>query len=59
MKSIAIWYTPNNSNNINLTEVELHFNFWKIPNGTKEHRKFLDIGIKLENTTNVKNLNIF
>lgn len=59
MKSIAIWYTPINSNNITLTDVELHFNFWKIPNGTKTHHKFLDIGIKLDNTENVKALNIY
>ncbi len=59
MKSIAIWYTPVNSRNIELTNVELHFNFWKIPNGTNQYRKFLDIGLKLENTINVKCLNIF
>lgn len=59
MKSIAIWYTPIDSNNITLTDVELHFNFWKIPNGTKNHHKFLDIGIKLDNTENIKALNIY
>lgn len=59
MKSIAIWYTPCNENPIELSHVELHFNFWKIPNGAKQHHKFLDIGIKLENTINVKSLNIF
>lgn len=59
MKSIAIWYTPNDLTQVNVTEVELHFNFWKIPNGANEHHKFLDIGVKLENTTNVKVLNIF
>lgn len=59
MKSIAIWCTPVNSNSIILKDVELHFNFWKIPNGTKKHHKFLDIGIKLDNTENVKVLNIY
>lgn len=59
MKSIAIWYTPIELNNITLSEVELHFNFWKIPNGTKGYHKFLDIGIKLDNTDNVKKLNIY
>lgn len=59
MKSIAIWYTPINPNQINLTDVELHFNLWKIPNGSKEHHKFLDIGVKLNDTTNVNVLNIF
>ena len=59
MKSIAIWYTPLKPSNITLTDVELHFNFWKIPNGSKNHHKFLDIGIKLEATENVKSLNIY
>lgn len=59
MKSIAIWYTPIDSNQINLSAVELHFNFWKIPNGSKQHHKFLDIGAKLGDTTNVDVLNIF
>ena len=59
MKSIAIWYTPTDSRINDLSNVELHFNFWKIPNGTKIHHKFLDIGIKLENTLNVESLNIF
>lgn len=59
MKSIAIWYSPVNKNNISLRDVELHFNFWKIPNGAKPSSKFLDIGIKLENTENVEFLNIY
>jgi hypothetical protein len=49
MKSIAIWYTPIDPNNVISNDVELHFNFWKIPNGTKNHHKFLDIGINLDN----------
>ncbi len=59
MKSIAIWYTPEDKNSINLKDIELHFNFWKIPNGAKNSYKFLDIGIKLDNTENVKKLNIY
>jgi hypothetical protein len=59
MKSIAIWYTPTDSGINELSNVELHFNFWKIPNGSKTHYKFLDIGIKLERTVNVESLKIF
>lgn len=59
MKSIAIWYTPINPKNITLSDVELHFNFWKIPIDSKEFRKFLDIGIKLDDTDNVRSLNIY
>ncbi len=59
MKSIAIWYTPTDKGINELSNVELHFNFWKIPNGSKKHHKFLDIGIKLEKTLNVESLNIF
>lgn len=59
MKSIAIWYTPINSQQNTLSDIELHFNFWKIPNGTKKHQKFLDIGIKLDDTSNVDSLNMY
>jgi hypothetical protein len=59
MKSIAIWFTPTDSEINGLSNIELHFNFWKIPNGSKVHHKFLDIGIKLEKTQNIELLNIF
>lgn len=59
MKSIAIWYTPVRNGQITLSDVELHFNFWKIPNGAKKHQKFLDIGIKLDDTSNVESLNLY
>ncbi|MDI9311568.1 MAG: hypothetical protein QM535_15250 [Limnohabitans sp.] len=59
MKSIAIWYTPTNSETNISNKIELHFNFWKIPNGSKVHHKFLDIGIKLEATQYIELLNIF
>lgn len=59
MKSIAIWYSPTKGQSCTLTDVELHFNFWKIPNGTKEHNKFLDIGIKLDDTSNIDTLNLY
>lgn len=59
MKSIAIWYTPDDNKKITLSDVELHFNFWKIPNGTKKHQKFLDIGVKLDDTSNVGSLNLY
>lgn len=42
-----------------LTDVELHFNFWKIPNGTREHQKFLDIGIKLDDSSMIDTLNLY
>lgn len=59
MKSIAIWQKPINQNDEILSEVELHFNLWKIPNGTKKQIKFLDIGIKLEKTINTEVLRIY
>lgn len=59
MKSIAIWYTPLQPNQDNLSDIELHFNFWKIPNGSNQHHKFLDIGLKINDTSNVKSLNIY
>lgn len=59
MKSIAIWFSPINKESNSLKDVELHFNFWKIPNGVKDHQKFLDIGFKFEDTSNIDSLNIY
>jgi len=59
MKSIAIWYKPENSDIPSIKEVELHFNMWKIPNGNKKIIRYLDIGIKLDNTVNVDVLKIY
>ncbi len=59
MKSIAIWYKPKNNNIESDEKLDLHFNFWKIPNGTSKSHKFLDIGIKLSNTKNIESLKIY
>ncbi|MES2746820.1 MAG: hypothetical protein V4648_00485 [Bacteroidota bacterium] len=59
MKSIAIWYKPTNVSLEYDEKLDLHFNFWKIPNGTGESHKFLDIGIKLSNTKNIDSLKIY
>lgn len=59
MKSIAIWYSPKIKDKESSEELELHFNFWKIPNGANKSSKFLDIGIKLSNTENIEFLKIY
>jgi hypothetical protein len=60
MKSIAIWYKPTKTKVIESDEkLDLHFNFWKIPNGTNKSHKFLDIGIKISNTKNIESLKIY
>jgi hypothetical protein len=59
MKSIAIWYEPIDNNLESIDDIELHFNLWKIPNGTKNAHKFLDIGLKLANTENLNCLKIY
>lgn len=59
MKSIAIWYKPINKDLESIKDLELHFNFWKIPNGVKKSYKFLDIGVKISNTENIESLKIF
>ena len=59
MKSIAIWYKPVNNILEHEEKLDLHFNFWKIPNGISESHKFLDIGIKLSNTINIDFLKIY
>ena len=59
MKSIAIWCEPINKDLELVNDIELHFNLWKIPNGTKKAHKFLDIGLKLVNTENVNCLKLY
>ena len=59
MKSIAIWYEPIEKNLESINDIELHFNLWKIPNGSKNAHKFLDIGLKLGNTENLSCLKIY
>lgn len=59
MKSIAIWYKPIDVNLECVEKLDLHFNFWKIPNGTSKSHKFLDIGVKLSNTKNIESLKIY
>ncbi len=59
MKSIAIWYKPIDMNLEYDEKLDLHFNFWKIPNGTTKSHKFLDIGIKISNTKNIESLKIY
>ncbi len=58
MKSIALWYQPTLNAKDFINEVELHFNLWKLPNGNS-HIRFLDIGIKLKNTTNIEELKLY
>lgn len=59
MKSIAIWCEPIDKNLESIDNIELHFNLWKIPNKSKKTHKFLDIGLKIENTENVSSLKIY
>lgn len=59
MKSIAIWYKPIYREIVADEKLDLHFNFWKIPNGTTRSHEFLDIGIKLSNTNNIEFLKIY
>jgi hypothetical protein len=57
MKSIAIWESRNDS--LSIQHIELHFNYWKIPNKGKNFHKFLDIGLKLESTQNTDSINLY
>lgn len=59
MKSIALWYKSDNINCDFITDVELHFNLWKLPNGATNHLRFLDIGIKLKSTDNISELKLY
>lgn len=62
MESIAIWYCNSSSNET--VKADFHFNFWKIldkhssTDGNGFHR-FLDIGIKIDNPSQVKKIQIY
>ncbi|AZB09306.1 hypothetical protein EG344_10975 [Chryseobacterium sp. G0162] len=57
MKSIAIWESRNDKQPFQ--EIELHFNYWKIPNNDKNFHKFLDVGLKLKSTQNTEYINFY
>ncbi len=59
MKSIAVWYKPENKSVESLNDIELHFNLWKLPSRVSNYSRFMDIGVKLENTINVSQLKIY
>lgn len=69
MSSIAIWYTPE-SGTKESANLEIHLNYWKIPNPNfkvtkkdfylvKRFKRHLDIGLKIEKADVVKEINIF
>ena len=57
-KSIAIWYQPKKELETKLKDAELHFNLWKLPS-KRAFIRFLDIGIKLNSTTDVEELKLY
>lgn len=59
MKSIAIWYKAIDTQQELIQDIELHFNFWKIPNGSKNHIEFLDMGVKISKTINIEALKLY
>lgn len=47
-QSLAFWFDREDESNGNLPEVELHFNYWSLPNTKYD---YLDIGVKLAQLT--------
>jgi hypothetical protein len=47
-QSLAFWFDKKENNAPDLPEVELHFNYWSLPNSTYD---YLDIGVKLSAET--------
>lgn len=57
MNCIAIWCSSANTKNA-AHNLEVHFNLWKL--GKRRNADcFLDIGLMIQNATNVSNINIF
>lgn len=58
MKSIAIWCSISDREEPIYDDVELHFNFWKLPS-RNQYNRVLDIGVMLDNTKNIDNMFIY
>lgn len=54
MNCISLWYEPKEKTNKKKIDLEVHLNLWKI----NKSKYFLDIGIRIEKTKNIKKLNI-
>jgi len=63
MNCLAIWYKHKPSKPKEELGVDLHLNLWELDRKNvgegKSHKDFLDIGIMIENPSNVANINIF
>lgn len=59
MKSFGLWYQKNDGENLEKPLFSLHVNFWSESIKTKRNKKrspYLDIGIKVSNYRNIKNV---
>lgn len=64
MKSLVFWYEPKeeNDSSISNAELQLHFNHWKLEeknNSRKDYDYFLDIGIRVKDGANIRNICFF
>lgn len=57
MNCIAIWCSSTNKQSASHS-LEVHFNLWKLGKG-KTANCFLDIGLMVQNSTNINHINIF
>ena len=56
-KTIAVWY-ESKQGSISKSGLDLHFNLWKLPNGSG-YQRFLDIGIKVHKPAEVRQLCLY
>jgi len=56
-KTIAVWY-ESNQRGVQKSNIELHFNLWKLPNGNN-YLRFLDIGIMIPDPAEVRQLCLY
>lgn len=59
MKSIAVWCSKKNQALPSLESIELHFNLWKLPTEKMEYERFIDIGFKIDSSSNVDSLKLY
>lgn len=60
MKTLALWCDKimETSSNETKREIDIHINFWKIPNTKKKYQYFVDLGLMAHEANLIENLHI-
>jgi hypothetical protein len=59
MSCLALWYSPRQGGTTGICTVEAHFNLWRLASKHRKVYQFLDVGLMLEEGTDISSLNMF